>query len=105
MIFALSGFVAGIAGGFYAHFIKAITPELISVDMSILVIIMVIIGGLGSTVGPILGAFFVTFLNNYLLYISELRMIIYALVLIVILFLRPQGLIPWSPRITFKSGK
>jgi branched-chain amino acid transport system permease protein len=105
MIFALSGLVAGIAGGFYAHFIKAITPELISVDMSILVIIMVIVGGLGSTMGPILGAFFVTFLNNYLLYISELRMMIYALVLIGILFVRPQGLVPWSPKITFKSGK
>lgn len=105
MIFALSGLIAGIAGAFYAHFLKSITPELLAVDMSILVIIMVIVGGLGSTIGPVFGAFLVTFLNNYLLYISELRMMIYALVLIAILFLRPQGLLPWSPKIGFRSGR
>jgi len=105
MIFALSGLIAGVAGAFYAHFLKSITPELLAVDMSILVIIMVIIGGLGSTFGPVFGAFMVTFLNNYLLYISELRMMIYALVLIAVLFLRPQGLLPWSPPIRFRSVK
>ncbi|MCK4787990.1 MAG: branched-chain amino acid ABC transporter permease [Desulfobacteraceae bacterium] len=99
MIFALSGLVAGISGAFYAHFLKCITPELLEVDMSILVIIMVIVGGLGSTIGPIMGAYLVIFLNNYLLYISELRMMIYAIVLIVILFLRPQGLLPWTPKL------
>ena len=105
IIFALSGLIAGIAGAFYAHFLKSITPELLAVDMSILVIIMVIIGGLGSTFGPVFGAFMVTFLNNYLLYIHELRMVIYALVLIAVLFLRPQGLLPWSPHIRFRRVK
>lgn len=104
-IFALSGFMAGIAGAFYAHFLKSITPELLVVDMSILVIIMVIVGGLASTIGPVFGALMVTFLNNYLLYISEFRMMIYALVLIAILFLRPQGLLPWSPKIGYRRGK
>jgi len=104
-IFGLSGFIAGLAGAFYAHFLKSITPELLAVDMSILVIIMVIVGGLGSTIGPIFGALVVTFLNNYLLYISELRMMIYAVALIAILFLRPQGLLPWSPKVVFRSGK
>ena len=99
MMFALSGLIAGVSGAFYAHFLKSITPELLAVDMSILVIIMVIVGGLGSALGPVMGAFMVTFLDNYLLYISELRMMIYALALIVILFLRPQGLLPWTPKI------
>ncbi len=99
MMFALSGLIAGISGAFYAHFLKSITPELLAVDMSILVIIMVIVGGLGSAIGPVMGAFIVTFLNSYLLYINELRMMIYALALIVILFLRPQGLLPWTPKI------
>ena len=105
MIFALSGILAGIAGGFYAHFFGSITPELLSVDMSILVIIMVIVGGLGSTMGPIMGAYLVTFLNNYLLFIPELRMMIYSFALIVILSLRPQGLLPWSPKIRFRTGR
>lgn len=104
IIFALSGLLAGIAGAFYAHFLKSITPELLEVHMSILVIIMVIVGGLGSIIGPIMGAYLVTFLNSYLLYVSELRMMIYALALIVILFLRPQGLLPWSPKIGFGGG-
>jgi branched-chain amino acid transport system permease protein len=88
-----------VAGAFYAHFIKSITPELLAVDMSILVIMMVIIGGLGSVIGPVAGAYLITFLNNYLLYLPELRMIIYAVALIVILFIRPQGLLPWSPEL------
>lgn len=104
MIFSLSGLIAGFSGAFYAHFLKSITPELLSVDMSILVIIMVIVGGLGSAIGPVMGAYLVTFLNNYLLYIQELRMIIYALALIVILFLRPQGLLPWTPAVGMKRS-
>jgi len=103
LFFALSGSMAGIAGAFYAHFFKSMTPELLAVDMSILVIIMVIIGGLGSIMGPVVGAYIVTFLNNYLLYVPELRMIIYAVVLILILFFRPKGLLPWSPKVTFRS--
>jgi len=103
LFFALSGGMAGISGAFYAHFLKSMTPELLAVDMSILVIIMVIIGGLGSIMGPIIGAYIVTFLNNYLLYVPELRMIIYAVVLILILFFRPKGLLPWSPKIDFRS--
>lgn len=98
LFFSLSGLIAGIAGAFYAHFLRSITPELLAVDMSILVIIMVIVGGLGSIIGPVMGAYLVTFLNNYLLYIPELRMIIYAVVLIVTLFLKPKGLLPWSPK-------
>ncbi|MCF8142858.1 MAG: branched-chain amino acid ABC transporter permease [Deltaproteobacteria bacterium] len=103
LFFALSGVMAGISGAFYAHFFKSMTPELLAVDMSILVIIMVIIGGLGSIMGPIIGAYIVTFLNNYLLYVPELRMIIYAVVLILILFFRPKGLLPWSPKFTSRS--
>lgn len=99
MIFAVSGLIAGISGAFYSHFLKSITPELLAVDISILVIIMVIVGGLGTAIGPVMGAYMVTFLDNYLLYIQELRMIIYALALIVILYLRPQGLLPWTPKI------
>jgi len=104
LMFALSGLIAGVSGAFYAHFFKSITPELLAVDMSILVIIMVIVGGLGSAVGPVMGAFMVTFLNNYLLYINELRMMIYALALIVILFIRPQGLLPWTPKFGTRRG-
>lgn len=104
LFFSLSGVIAGISGAFYAHFLKSITPELLAVDMSILVIIMVIVGGLGSIVGPLMGAYLVTFLNNYLLYIPELRMMIYAIVLIVTLFLRPKGLLPWSPKMGSGGG-
>ena len=103
LFFALSGLMAGVSGAFYAHFFKSMTPELLAVDMSILVIIMVIIGGLGSIIGPVVGAYIVTFLNNYLLYVPELRMIIYSVVLILILFFRPKGLLPWSPKVTFRS--
>jgi branched-chain amino acid transport system permease protein len=90
--FVTGAFFAGIAGGLYAHFVTYINPAQFGFIKSIEIVVMVIIGGMGSTVGVIIAAILLTILPEALRPIAEYRMIIYALSLIVIMISRPQGL-------------
>lgn len=90
--FVTGAFFAGIAGGLYAHFVSYINPGQFSFLKSIEIVVMVIVGGMGSTVGVILAAIILTILPEALRGIAEYRMVIYSLLLIVIMISRPQGL-------------
>ncbi len=91
--FVLGAFFAGIAGGLYAHYIQFITPEGFNFLKSIDIVVMVILGGMGSTVGVTVAAIGLTYANELLRDAEQYRMIIFALLLIVLMILRPQGLI------------
>jgi branched-chain amino acid transport system permease protein len=99
--FVTGAFFAGIAGGLYAHFVMYINPAQFSFIKSIEIVVMVIIGGMGSTVGVIIAAILLTILPEALRSIAEYRMIIYSLLLIVIMISRPQGL--FGKGIDFRS--
>ncbi len=97
--FVLASFFAGIAGGLYAHFIGYLTPEGFGFMKSIEIIVMVILGGMGNTVGVIFAAVLLTILPEVLRPVQEYRMVIYSLMLIILMLTRPQGLfggINWS---------
>jgi branched-chain amino acid transport system permease protein len=91
--FVLGAFFAGIAGGLYAHYITYITPEGFNFLKSVDVVVMVILGGMGSTLGVTAAAVLLTVLNEFLREAEEYRMIIFALLLIIMMIVRPQGLI------------
>ncbi|MHA3773858.1 branched-chain amino acid ABC transporter permease [Verrucomicrobiota bacterium sgz303538] len=91
--FVLGAFFAGIAGGLYAHYFQYITPEGFNFLKSVDVVIMVILGGMGSTIGVTVAAVALTVLNEFLRQAEQYRMIIFALLLIIMMILRPQGLI------------
>ena len=91
--FVLGAFFAGIAGGLYAHFITYITPEGFNFLKSVDVVVMVILGGMGSTIGVALAAILLTVLNEFLRQFEQYRMVVFALLLIVLMIARPQGLI------------
>ncbi len=91
--FVLGSFFAGIAGGLYAHYITYITPEGFNFLKSVDVVVMVILGGMGSTVGVTLAAILLTVLNEFLREFEQYRMIVFSLLLIVMMIARPQGLI------------
>ncbi|MBI1805726.1 MAG: branched-chain amino acid ABC transporter permease [Ignavibacteria bacterium] len=97
--FITGAFFAGIAGGLYAHFISYINPQQFSFIKSIEIVVMVIIGGMGSTVGVIIAAIVLTILPEALRGIAEYRMVIYSLMLVVIMISRPQGLFGKSFRL------
>ncbi len=95
--FALGAFFAGIAGSLFAHHLTFITPSIFDFNRSFEIIIMVVLGGMGSLSGSVFAAFMLTFLREYLRDLQEytkvdLRMIIYSLILIILMLTRPNGL-------------
>ncbi|HEV8538045.1 MAG TPA: branched-chain amino acid ABC transporter permease [Bacteroidota bacterium] len=90
--FITGAFFAGVAGGLYAHFISYITPSQFGFIKSIEIVVMVIVGGMGNTVGVILAAVLLTILPEALRGVAEYRMVLYSLMLVIIMISRPQGL-------------
>ncbi len=95
--FVIGAFFAGIAGGLYGHFKLTITPTGFDFTKSIEIVVMVILGGMGNTVGVILAAILLTLLPELLRPIAEYRMVIYSLLLIGLMLIRPQGLFNFRP--------
>lgn len=96
--FVSGAFFAGIAGSLYSHFNLYINPEDFNFLKSVEIVVMVILGGMGSMIGVIIAAIVLTILPELLRNVAEYRMIIYALLLIVMMLTRPQGLFGVSLR-------
>lgn len=92
MAFTLSAASAGIAGGLFAHMQSGIRPEDFKFEKSIDMIVMIIVGGLGSITGAVVGGIFVAVTLELMRDLSQYRLVIYALLLVVIMLVRPQGL-------------
>jgi branched-chain amino acid transport system permease protein len=93
LAFSLSAAGAGIAGGLFAHMQAGIRPEDFRFDKSIDMIVMIIIGGLGSVSGAVLGGLFVAVSLELMRDLHEYRLVLYALLLIVIMLVRPEGML------------
>ncbi len=92
LAFVIGAMFAGLAGAMYAHYFYIIKPGTFNFMKSFDILVMVVLGGLGSTTGAIIAAIFVTVLTAALQKWAAIRMILYALILIVIMIYRPQGL-------------
>ncbi|MDC7225388.1 MAG: branched-chain amino acid ABC transporter permease [Spirochaetales bacterium] len=92
--FALSTFWAGVAGVIFAGKTTFINPASFTMWESILVLCMVVLGGMGSIPGVISGALIITLLPEYLRAFSELRMLIFGAVLVLVMVFKPEGMIP-----------
>jgi branched-chain amino acid transport system permease protein len=91
--FAVSGVLAGLAGGLFAYVQTVVSPESFSVETSILILTMAVLGGLGNMTGAALAGFAMAVLPELLREFSDWRMIVYGLLLLVTLRIRPQGLL------------
>ncbi|CAN5677571.1 branched-chain amino acid ABC transporter permease [soil metagenome] len=94
--FVTGAFFAGIAGGLYAHHKQFLSPTGFDFLKSIDIVVMVILGGMGRTVGVIMAAILLTLMPEVLRQFSDYRMIIYALLIIGLMILRPQGLFTFT---------
>lgn len=92
LAFSIGAAFAGLAGGLYAHYFFVIQPTNFGFLKSFDILVMVVLGGLGSTSGAVLAAIFLSILTALLQSFTEVRMILYALVLIIVMIRRPQGL-------------
>ena len=93
LAFVASAFFAGVAGGLYAGCIGVLQPAVFGFMKSIEILVMVVLGGMGSMLGSVISATFLTILPEALRAFSEYRMIVYAVVLILVMIFRPQGLL------------
>ncbi len=92
--FVVSAGLAGFAGALYAHYIGFLNPEPFGVDQSLNAILAVILGGSGTLAGPVVGAFAVTFLPEYLRIADSFRLVTYGFILVVATIFLPRGLVP-----------
>lgn len=90
--FMYGAFWAGIAGAIYAPYVRFIDSTYFTLDEGWNILSMVIIGGQGTLVGPIVGSVIVNYLTELLRPIGQWRMVAYALLIIVMMWWRPQGL-------------
>jgi branched-chain amino acid transport system permease protein len=90
--FAMGAFFAGIAGALYASFFHVIEPGLFGFLMSVDILVIVVLGGMGSLTGSAFASVILAVANAQLMRIPALRMIIYSVMLVCIMIFRPQGL-------------
>jgi branched-chain amino acid transport system ATP-binding protein len=93
MAFAVSALLAGVAGGLYAPLSGFVTPHSFTFLQSILFVLVVMIGGSGSIVGPLVGALIVGFLPELLASMEEYRLLFFGALLLAVLWAAPQGLV------------
>lgn len=93
LAFTLSAVFAGIAGGVYAHYMGIIGAKQFDYNYSINILVMVVLGGMGSFTGATISAIVLTLLPEILRGFASYRMIIYSLLLIVMMIFRPVGLL------------
>lgn len=98
-VFAVAGAMAGVAGGMYAHYVTFVGPYAFTMDVSVVLFAMVILGCTGTIVGPLLGAIFLVLLPESLRFLmlpaqlqGPVRQMAYGLLLVVFMFVRPDGL-------------
>jgi branched-chain amino acid transport system permease protein len=96
--FVLAAAISGVAGGFYAHYISYVGPEVFGFSFMISMIIMVLAGGKGTLAGPVVGAVIVVFLEEYLRDFKELRFSIFGLIVIGVVIFLPRGLMGFVTR-------
>lgn len=99
LAFSIGAGVAGLTGSMFAHFFRLLHPATFAWMTSEMVVIMSLVGGLGTLIGPIIGAFIVTLILELMRFAPELRLIIWSVALIAILIAEPKGLMGLVQRI------
>ena len=92
LAFTVSSALAGLAGALYGHYLLLVTPEIPSLNQQFLVLSMTVIGGMGSFVGPIVGAFALEMLSEYIRAYGEYHVLVFGLVALVMARFFPKGL-------------
>ena len=100
MIAFVTGAVfAGLGGSLYAHYVGFVSPEVFTFHYMIMMLVMAIMGGLGTISGPIVGSILFTLMSEYLRVAERLREPIFGAILMVAIIFMPQGIVPLAGRL------
>ena len=95
--FGVGSAIAGLAGCFYPGFVGTLVPEAFNIVESFTMMAMVIVGGMGTMIGPVIGAVVLTFLPELLRGFGELRLLVYGVALTLVVLFMPGGMVQaWS---------
>lgn len=90
--FVLATFFAGIAGAFFAHHARFVSADSFKLEETFLILTMLIVGGMGSILGPVIGAIFLVVLPEVFRFLAEFRGVVYGLIMIGTILFRPEGI-------------
>jgi branched-chain amino acid transport system permease protein len=114
LAFALSTLFSGIAGALYAHLMGYINPDGFRYDQSVQAVVMLLLGGIASRNGPIIGAVCIVFLVEYLQVLGAYQTLAYGVVILIVVMFMPrgivgtfskEGIVNFKSRLTRMSGK
>jgi len=92
LAFTATSAMAGLAGGLYGHYLMLVTPDIPSLGQMFLVLAMAVIGGMGSFAGPIVGAFVLEILSEYIRSWGEYHVLVFGLIALAMARFAPEGL-------------
>jgi len=92
MAFTIAAFYAGMGGALYAHLVRFISPESFSADQSSMFLVMILVGGMGTFTGPIIGSTIIIVIQEFLQKFGQYQMLIYGALIIFVLFFMPNGI-------------
>ena len=102
--FVIGAAVGGSAGVLYASKVMVISPDMFKFDVSVLILACVVFGGIGNPWGVVLGAVILAYLPDRIRFISDARQLIFGAVLVIMMNLRPDGVLPRKKREKAKKG-
>lgn len=103
--FAIADFFVALAGGLYAGLIGSITPSVASLKITFDFLLYVLLGGVATLAGPIIGAFAIPLLAEWIQFLQDYQMMIYGFLLIIVTIYFPMGLMGAFARIRQKLEK
>ena len=102
--FGVGAAVGGAAGCFYATFVGTLVPDAFFITESFTILSMVIVGGMGTLIGPVWGAILLTLLPEVLRGLGDLRLVVYGVALTLVVLFMPGGLVQAARLIRAKLG-
>jgi branched-chain amino acid transport system permease protein len=90
--FVFSTVMAGVVGAFFAHHARFVSADSFRLDETFVVLTMLIVGGMGTLIGPIIGAVFLVIFPEAARFLSHYREIVYGAILILVILFRPEGI-------------
>lgn len=91
--FTISSAIAGLAGGLYGHYILLITPDISSLSQMFMILAMTIIGGMGTLSGPVIGAFFLQVISEYIRIFGKVHLLLYGIITLFVIKFAPDGIV------------
>lgn len=91
-VFGISAFLTGMIGAFYAHYIGMLSTRILGLELFLILMVMLVIGGLGRFPGAVIGSFIAIFLSEWLRFLESWRMVVFGAIVILMVIFMPQGI-------------